>query len=158
MPERTFSVSKRLRVYEVVSAGWQLNVINTYVPFGNKTEPFLQALAKAYCQMAMLAPTIINNDMNAAPGSADRRGQATPKDLAVRDKINIHGIIDLTTSLEGQASYLPDQTEAAPSGIDVCYCDPTTIIWAQARYGPLLLGPTGHRPLHLRLTIPNLPP
>ena len=49
-------------------------------------------------------------------------------------------------------------TCAAPSRIDVCYGDPTTIIRAEARYGPLPLGPTGHSPLHIRLTIPNLPP
>ena len=52
-------------MYEVVGDGWQLNVINTHVPFGNATEPFLQALAKAYCQEAMLAPTIIVGDINA---------------------------------------------------------------------------------------------
>ena len=45
-----------------------------------------------------------------------------------------------------------------PSRIDVCYDDPTTIIRAEAQYGPLPLGPTGHSPLHIRLTIPNLPP
>ena len=61
------------------------------------------------------------------------------------------GLLDLTANLEGQ-------TEAAPSRIEVCYGDLTTIIWAEARYGPLQLGPTGQGPLHIRLTIPNLPP
>ena len=41
------SVPGRLGVYEVVGDGWQLNVINTHVPFGEATEPFLQALAEA---------------------------------------------------------------------------------------------------------------
>ena len=61
------SVPGRLGVYEVVEDGWQLNVINTHVPFGEATEPFLQALAEAYRQMAMLAPTVIIGDMNVAP-------------------------------------------------------------------------------------------
>ena len=91
------SIPVRLGVYEVVGDGWQLNVINAHVPFGDAMEPFLKALAEAYRQMAMLAPTIIISDMNAAPSPA-------------------------------------------------------------TRYGPLPLGPTGHSPLHIRLTIPNLPP
>ena len=70
------SIPGRLGVYEVVGDGWQLNVINTHVPFGEATEPFLQALAEAYRQMAMLAPTVIIGDMNAAPTPADRGGQA----------------------------------------------------------------------------------
>ena len=72
------SIPGRLGVYEIVGDGWQLNVINAHVPFGDATEPFLQALAEAYRQMAMLAPTIIIGDMNAAPTTADRGGQATP--------------------------------------------------------------------------------
>ena len=152
------SVPGRLGVYEVVGDGWQLNVINAHVPFGDATEPFLQALAEAYRQRAMLAPTIIIGDMNAAPTPADRGGQATPQDHAVRDTIEMLGLVDLTANLEGQPSNLPHQTDAAPSRIDVCYGDPTTIIWAEARYGPLPLGPTGHSSLHIRLTIPNLPP
>ena len=148
----------RLGVYEVVGDGWQLNVINTHVPFGKATEPFLQALAEAYRQMAMLAPTVIIGDMNAAPTAADRGGQATPQDQAVRDTIEMLGLVDLTASLKGQPSHIPHQTDAAPSRIDVCYGDPTTIIRAEARYGPLPLGPTGHSPLHIRLTISNLPP
>ena len=68
------SIPGGLSVYEVVGDGWQLNVINTHVPFGNATERFLQALAEAYRQMAMLAPTIIIGDMNAAPTRADRGG------------------------------------------------------------------------------------
>ena len=97
--------------------------------------------------MAMLAPTIIIGDMN-----------ATPQDHAVRDTIEMLGLVDLTANLEGQPSHFPHQTDAAPSRMDVCYGDPTTIIRAEAPYGPLPLGPTGHSPLHCRLTIPNLPP
>ena len=50
------SIPGGLSVYEVVGDGWQLNVSNTHVPFRDATEPFLQALAEAYRQMAMLAP------------------------------------------------------------------------------------------------------
>ena len=57
--------------YEVVRDAWQLNVINAHLPFRDATEPFLQALAKAYRQMAMLGPTIIIGDMNAAPTPAN---------------------------------------------------------------------------------------
>ena len=62
------NIPGRLGVYEVVGDGWQLNVINDHVPFGDATEPFLQALAEAYRQMAMRVLTIIIGDMNAAPG------------------------------------------------------------------------------------------
>ena len=152
------SIQRRLGVFEVVGDGWQLNVINAHVPFGDATEPFLQALAEAYRQMAMLAPTIIIGNMNAAPTLADRGGQATPQDHAVGDTIEMLGLLDLTANLEGQPSHFPHQADAAPSRIDVCYGDPTTIISAEARYGPLPLGPTRYSPLHIRLTIPNLPP
>ena len=105
----------------------------------------------------MLAPTIIIGDMNAAPTPADQGGQATPQDHAVADTIGMLGLVDLTANLEGQQSHFPHQTEAAPSRIDVWHGDPTTIIRAEARYGPLSLGPMGQRPLHIRLTIPSLP-
>ena len=148
----------RLTVHEVVGDRWQLNVNSAHVPFGDATEPFLQDLAKACRQMAMLAPIIIINDMNATRTRADRGGQATPQYYAVRDTIEMLRLMDLTANLEDQSSHLPHQTEDAPSRIDVCYGDPTTVIRAKARYGPLPLGATGHRPLHIRLTIPNLCP
>ena len=138
------SVPGRLGVYEVVRDGWRLNVINAHIPFGDATKPFLQALAEAYRQMAMLAPTIIIGNMNAAPTPGDLGGQATPQDHAVRDTIEMLGLVDLTANLEGQLSHFPHQTDAAPSRIDVCYGDPTTIIRAEARYGPLPAGT--HRP------------
>ena len=152
------SIPGRLRSYQVVGDRWQLNVIKTHVPFGDATEPFLQALAEAYRQMAMLAPTIIIGDMNAAPSPGDRGGQATLQYHSVRDTVQMLGLVDLRADLEGQPSHFAHQIEAAPTRIDVCYGDPTTIIQAEARYGPLPLVPTGHRPLHIRLTIPNLPP
>ena len=146
------SIPGRLGVYEVVGDGWQLKVINARVPFSDATESFPQALAEAHRQMAMLARTIIISDMNAAPTPADRGGQATSQDQAFGDTIEILGLVELTANLEGQPSHFPHQIDAAFSRSDVCYGDPTT------RYGPLPLGPTGHSPLHIRLTIPNLPP
>ena len=56
---------------------------------------------------------------------------------AVRDTIKMLGLVDLTANPEGQPSHFPHETDTAPSGIDVCYGEPTTIIWAEARYGPL---------------------
>ena len=67
------------------------------------------------------------------------------------------GLVHMTDNLEGQRSHFPGQTEAVPSGIDQCYGNPTTVIRAEALYRALLLGSTGHRPLQIRLTIPNLP-
>ena len=101
------SVPGRLGVYEVVRDGWQLNVINTHVRFGEATEPFLQALAEAYSQMAMLAPTVIIGDMNAAPTPADRGGQATPQDQAVRDTIEILGLVDFPLPPPNRCSPIP---------------------------------------------------
>ena len=126
------SIPGSLAVYEVVEDEWQPNFINAHVPFGDATESLLQALAETYRQMAMLSPTIIMGDMNAAPTPADRGGQATPQDHAVRDTIKVLGLVDLTANLEGQPSHFPHQTDAAPSRIDVCYGEPTTIIRAEA--------------------------
>ena len=78
-----------------------------------------------------------------------------PQDHAVRDTIDMLGLVDLTDGLEGLPFNFPHKTEPTTSRIDVCYGDPTTVIRAEARYGPLPLGPTGRRPLHLRFTIPN---
>ena len=126
------NIPGRLGVYEVVRDRRQLNVINAHVPFGDATEPFLQALAEAYRQMAMLSPTVIIGDMNAAPTPADRGGQATFQDQAVRHTIEMLGLVNLTANLEGRPSHFPHQADAAPSRIDVCYGDPTTIIRAEA--------------------------
>ena len=157
-PVHHLSIPGRLSVYEVVGNGWQLNLIDADVPFRDATEPFFQALAEVYCQMAMLAPTIMIGDMNAAPTPADQGGQATPPDHEVRDTIEMLELLDLTAYLEGQQSHFPHHTEATPSRIDLCYGNPRTIIRADASYGPLPLGPTGHSPLHIRLTIPSVPP
>ena len=61
--------------------------------------------------MAILAPTIIVGDMNAVPGLANRGGQATPQDYAVRNTIDMLRLVVLTTILQGQPSHFPHQTE-----------------------------------------------
>ena len=152
------NVQWRLSVYEVVEDRRQLNVIETHVPFDDAMEPFLRALAEAYRQKAMLALTIIIGDMNATPSLVNHWRQARPQGDAVCDTMNMLGLVDVTAALEGQPSHFPHRTLAVPSGINVCYGDRTTIIWADPWYVLLPLGPTGHRPLHLRLTIRNLPP
>ena len=88
------SIPGMLGLYEVVGDGWQLKVINAHVPIGDATEPFLQALAEAYRQMAILAPKIIIGDMKAAPTPADRGGKATPQDHAVCNTIEMLGLVD----------------------------------------------------------------
>ena len=152
------SIPGRLSVYKVVGNGRQLNVINAHVPFGDGTELFLQARAEAYRQMAMLAPTIIIGDMNAAPSQADQGGQATPQDHAVRDTIEMLGLVEMTANLEAQPSHFPHRTEAAPYRIDVCYGDPTTIIQAQARYGPSRWDPRTIGPCVSASPFPTFPP
>ena len=134
------SIPGRLGVYEVVEDGWELNVINAQVPVSNATKPFLQALAEAYRQMAMLAPTIIIGDMNAAPTPADRVGPATTQHHAVRNIIEMLGLVDLTANLEGQPSHFPHQADAAPSRINVCYGEPQH---HHRRGGPIWAPPSG---------------
>ena len=75
------SIPGRLGVYEVVRDGWQFNVIKADVPLGDATEPFLQALADAYRHMAMLAPTIIIEDMNAAPTRGTEGDRPQPRTM-----------------------------------------------------------------------------
>ena len=76
---------------------------------------------------------------------------------AVRDTIKMLGLVDLTANLEGQLSNFPHQTDTAPSRIDVCYGETTTIIRAEARYGPLrmVLG-CGLSPLVRKSAFPML--
>ena len=71
------STPGRLSANKVVGDGWQLDVINTHVSFGEATNPVLHACAGAYRQMAIVALTIIIGDMNAAPSQADRGDRAT---------------------------------------------------------------------------------
>ena len=67
-------VEGRLAAYELVGPTWQLNVINVHIPFGDATATFLKHLMEAYRQLAMMGPTVIIGDFNAAPSAeGDRR-------------------------------------------------------------------------------------
>ena len=77
-------VEGRLAAYKLVGPTWQLNVINVHVPFGDATGTFLEHLMEAYRQLAMMGPTVIIGDFNAAPSADDRGGQQTPEDAAVQ--------------------------------------------------------------------------
>ena len=64
-----------LVAYELVGPNWQLNVIIVHVPFGDATVTFLEQLMEAYRQLAMMGPTVIIEDFNAAPSADDRGGR-----------------------------------------------------------------------------------
>ena len=57
--------------------------------------------------MAMLTPTIFISDMNAAPTPADQ-------DHAVRDTIEMLGLVDLTANLEGHHLTFPTKRRPPP--------------------------------------------
>ena len=108
--------------------------------------------------MAMLAPTIIIGDMNAAPTLADREGQATPQDHAVRDNIEMLGLVDLTANLEGQPSHFPHQTDAAPSRIDRCYGNPPPSSGRRPDMEPSRWDPQAKAPCTSASPSPTFPP
>ena len=88
-----------LAAYELVGPTWQLNVINVHIPFGDATETFLEHLMEAYRQFAMMGPTVIIGDFNAAPSADDRGGRPTPEDAAVQVAMQHLGLQDLTACL-----------------------------------------------------------
>ena len=102
-------VEGRLAAYELVGPTWQLNVINVHVPLGDATETFLEHLMEAYRQLAMMGPTVIIGDFNAAPSADDCGGRPTPEDAAVQVAMQHLGPQDLTASLRGQPSHRPPQ-------------------------------------------------
>ena len=103
-------VEGRLAAYELVGPTWQLNVINIHVPFGDATETFLEHLMEAYQQLAMMGPTVIIGDFNAAPSADDRGEQQTPEYTAVPMAMQDMGLQNLTGSLRGQPLHRPQQT------------------------------------------------
>ena len=121
---RHLSIPGRLSVYEVAGTDGNSTSSTPTSPLATPRNPSSKP--------GHVAPTIIIGNMNAAPTPADRGGQATPQDQAVRATIEMLGLVDLTANLEGQPSHFPHQIEAAPSHINVCYGDPTTIIRAEA--------------------------
>ena len=147
-----------LAAYELVSPTLQLNVINVHVPCGDATETFLEHVMEAYRQLAMMGPTVIIGDFNAAPSADDRGGQQTPEDTAVQMTMQHMGLQDLTASLRGQPSHQPPQPGSADSRIDLCYTDSAHVEVARAQFHALPSKITGHRPLEVQIKVLQVPP
>ena len=146
-------VEGHLMAYELVGPTWQLNVINVHVPFGDATETFLERRMETYRQLAMMGPTVIIGDFNAAPSADDRRGRQTPEDAAVQVAMQHLGLQDLTASLRGQPSHRPPQPCSADSRIDLCYADSAHVEVTRAQYHDLPSKITGHRPLEIQIKV-----
>ena len=82
-------VEGRLAAYELVGPTWQLNVINVHVPFGDATETFLEHLMEAYRQLAIMGPTVIIGDFNAAPSADDLEDDRRPRTQRYKWPCNI---------------------------------------------------------------------
>ena len=151
-------VEGRLAAYQLAGPTWQLNVINVHVPFGDATETFLEHLMEAYRQLAMMGPTVIIGDFNAAPSADDCGGPQMPEDAAVQVAMQILGLQYLTASLRGQPSHRPPQPCSADSRIDLCYADSAHVEVTRAQYHDLPSKITGHRPLEIQIKVPQVPP
>ena len=146
-----------LAAYELVGPTWQLNVINVRVPFGDATERFLEHLMEAFQQIAMMGPTVIMGDFNAASSADNRGGRQTPEDTAVQMAMQHMGLQDPTASLGGQPSHRPPQPGSADSRIDLFYADSAHVEVAQAQYHVLPSKITGHRPLEVQIKVLQVP-
>ena len=151
-------VEGHLAAYELVGPTWQLNVINVHVHFGDTTETFLEHLMETYRQLAMMGPTVIIGDFNAAPSADDRGGRQTPEGAAVQVAMQHLGLQDLTASLRGQPSHRPPQLCAADSRIDLCCADSAHVDVTRAQYHDLPSKITGHRPLEIQIKVLQVPP
>ena len=147
-----------MAAYELVGPTWQVNVINVRVPFGDATKTFLEHLMEACQQLAMMGPTVIIGDFNAAPSPDDRGGRQTPEDTAVQMAMQHMGLQDLTASLRGQPSHRPPQPGSADFRIDLGYADSAHVEVARARYYDLPSKVTGHRPLKVQIKVLQVPP
>ena len=137
---------------------WQLNDINVHVAFGDATETFLEHLMVTYRQLAMMGPTVVIRDFNAAPSADDRGWRQTPEDTAVQVAMQHLGLQDLTASLRGQPSHRPAQPGSADSRINLCYADSAHVEVARTQYHDLLSKITGHRPLEIQINVLQAPP
>ena len=151
-------VDGRLAAYELVGPTWQLDVINVHVPFGDAMETFLEHLMEAYRRLAMMGPTVIIGDFNAAPSADDRGGRQTPEDAAVQLAMQHLGQQDFTASLRGQPSHRPPKPCAGHSRIDLCYADSAQVEVTRAQYPDLPPKMTGHRPLEIQIKVLQVPP
>ena len=151
-------VKQRLAAYKLVGPTWQLIVINVHVRFGDATETFFEHLMEAYRQLAMMGPTVIIGDFNAAPSVDDCGGQQTPEFTAVPMATQHMGLQDLTTSLQGQPSHQPPQPGSTDFCIDLCYADPAHVEVTRARDHNLPSIITGHCPLEVQIRVLQVPP
>ena len=85
-----------------------------HVPFGAKTNDFLDALSLAYRRLSLLAPTIIKGELNTDPTYDDRTGPTTATDMAVRDAMHQLDLTDLTGRLSATPSHYPHQADTHP--------------------------------------------
>ena len=69
--------------------------------YGVAREMLLEDLMEANRQLAMMGPTVIIRDFNAAPTMDDRGRQHTPEDTVVKVAMQHTGLQDLTASLRG---------------------------------------------------------
>ena len=113
---------------------------------------------EAYRQLAMIGPTVIIGDSNAAPSADDCGGRQTPEDAAVQVAMQHLGLQDLTASLRGHPSHRPPQPCLAVSRIDLCYADSAHVEVTRAQYHDLPSKITGHRPLEIQIKVLQVPP
>ena len=105
----SMGIEGRLAAYELVGPTRQLKVINVHVPFGKATDTFLEHLMETYRQLAMMRPTVIIRDFNAAHTVDDGGGRPTQEDTALKVAKQHIGLKNHTTSPGGQASHCPSQ-------------------------------------------------
>ena len=124
---RHLGIEGRLAAYEVLGPNWQLNVINVHVPFGDSADTFVEHLMETYRQLAVMGPTVIIGDFNAAPTIDNRGGRPTPEDTAMKMAMQHLDLQNVTASIPGQASHRPPQPGPTDSSIYLCYADPTHV-------------------------------
>ena len=147
-----------LAAYQLVGPIRLPNDINVHLPFGTATNTFLEHLMQAYQQLAMMGPTVIIGDFNAAPTVEDRGGPPTPEDTAVKVAMQHLGLQDLTTSLRGQPSHRQPKPGSTDGRIQLCYMDPAHVEVTRTRYQDLPSKATGHCPLEVQVKVlPVLP-
>ena len=98
---------------------------------------------ETYRQLAVMGPTVIIGDFNAAPTMDDRGGRPTPEDTAVKMAMQHPDLRNLTASVRGQPSHRPPQL-GTESSIDLCYADLAHVEVMRTQYDDLPSKTTGH--------------
>ena len=138
-------VEGRLAAYELVGPKWQLNAINVHVPFGDATETFLEHFMVVYRQLAMMGPTVIIGDFNAAPPADNCGGRQSPRTQRCKWPCNTWAC--RTSQPLYEASPHTDHR------IDLCYTDSAHVEVARAQYHDLPSKVTRHRPLEVQIKV-----